>query len=315
MISPVLAIVVPCFNEELVLKENSSRLNRILEDLQKNGVLDKKSFIEFVDDGSRDRTWEIIKQLSHENKSIKGLKLTRNVGHQNALLAGLMKAKGLADAVLSIDADLQQDENAIPEFVRKFKEGFDIVYGVRENRKTDGPIKKFTASFFYWLMMKMGVPILKDHADYRLVSKRALDALSNYNEANLFLRGLFPTLGFKSAIVKHEVRVRFAGESKYSFRKMCSFAINGVTSFSLMPIRVITALGFLIFVFSLLMSFYVVLNFLMGKTIVGWASTVLPIYFIGGIQLLSLGLIGEYIGRIYLETKRRPKYIIEEELN
>jgi glycosyltransferase involved in cell wall biosynthesis len=245
---------------------------------------------------------------------VRGLKLSRNFGHQNALLAGLLKAKGQADCVISIDADLQQDEGAIPEFIDKYNEGFDIVFGVREDRRSDGVAKKATALVFYRLMNLMGVRIIRNHADYRLVSNRVLETLAGYGEVNLFLRGIFPSLGFRSAQVVHDVRERFAGESKYSMRKMLSFALDGITSFSVMPMRVVALVGVLIFFFSLGMSGYVLLAKLLGGAVTGWASTVLPIYFIGGIQLISLGVIGEYVGKIYMEAKRRPRFIVEEEV-
>lgn len=314
MLTPTLAIVVPCLNEEIVLKDTAQRLGDVLQTLISTSQISGNSFIEFVDDGSRDGTWSLIKELGKHNHRIKGLKLTRNVGHQNALLAGLLSVSDKADCAISIDADLQQDEKRIPEFVDRFVDGFDIVYGIRENRKADTIVKKTTAGGFYWLMAKMGVPIIRDHADYRLVSKRVIHTLANYEEVNLFLRGLFPLLGYRSSVVTHEVRARVSGRTKYSFGQMLSLALNGITSFSLVPLRLIAILGFAIFMCSLSMSFYVILAFLSGRTVVGWASTVLPIYLIGGLQLLSLGIVGEYIGRIYMETKRRPKFAIEEEL-
>ena len=254
----------------------------------------------FVDDGSTDNTLPVIKKLLSKNQQIHYISLSRNFGHQNALLAGLMQAQKFADCTISIDADLQQDENAICRFIDKYHEGYDIVYGVRTGRDTDKWFKRTSALFFYALMNKMGVEIVKNHADYRLISQRALRALSDFGEVNLFLRGLFPILGFKQGVVSHEVRDRFAGKSKYSLKKMLSFALNGITSYSIMPVRVITVTGFAIFSVSLVMSVYVVVAYLSGKAVVGWASTVLPIYFIGGVQLLSLGLIGEYIGKIYI---------------
>jgi glycosyltransferase involved in cell wall biosynthesis len=313
MVPPILAIIIPSFNEEKVLDITFKRLATIMENLIDSSKISTKSFILFVDDGSADQTWNIIKHLEFNNIHVKGLKLSRNFGHQNALISGLMSVKDIVDFAISIDADLQQDENAIPQFIEKYYEGFEIVYGIRKNRKTDNLLKKATAVFFYKLMQIMGVKIIKNHADYRLVSRRVMNALSDYQEVNLFLRGLIPTLGFKSTTIFHEVRDRFAGKSKYSFKKMLSFALNGITSFSIVPIRIISCIGFLIFAFSLVMSFYVIFEYLIGHSISGWASTVLPIYFIGGIQLLSLGLIGEYIGKMYIEVKRRPRFIIEDQ--
>lgn len=314
MEKPVLALVIPAYNEEPVLRETARRLGDVLADLARSSRIDDRSFCLFVDDGSTDGTWEIIRELNRTHSTVKGLKLSRNFGHQSALLAGLTRVRDEADCIISIDADLQQDENAICRFIDKYHEGYDIVYGVRTGRDTDKWFKRTSALFFYALMNKMGVEIVKNHADYRLISQRALRALSDFGEVNLFLRGLFPILGFKQGVVSHEVRDRFAGKSKYSLKKMLSFALNGITSYSIMPVRVITVTGFAIFSVSLVMSVYVVVAYLSGKAVVGWASTVLPIYFIGGVQLLSLGLIGEYIGKIYLEVKKRPRFIIEDEV-
>lgn len=314
MNAPTLSIIVPSYNEECVLEVTIMRLIAILNDLIKSMKVSEKSFILFVDDGSEDKTWTIIKEQNRINNCVKGLKLSRNFGHQNALLAGLMKIKDRADCAISIDADLQQDENAIYKFIDKYLEGNDLVYGVRTDRSTDSIFKRATATFFYNLMGKMGVSILKNHADYRLVSKRVLNALSNYNEVNLFLRGLFPTLGFRSTTVMFDVKERYAGKSKYNLVKMISFAINGITSFSITPIRMIGMLGFVIFIFCIIMSVYAFISFFSGKTVPGWASIILPIYFFGSIQLISISIIGEYIGKIYLETKKRPRFIIEDEV-
>ncbi len=314
MEKPVLAIIVPCYNEEEIIKETFEHLNQVIENLISSDKIKEQSFILFIDDGSSDGTWDIIKELKEKNNVIRAIRLSRNFGHQYALLAGLRYSGEYAHCTISIDADLQQDENAIYEFIDKYYEGYEIVYGVRENREADNFLKKTTALCFYNLMSLMGTDIIKNHADYRLITRKVTRILSEYNEANFFLRGILPTIGLKSTAVYHKVRKRAGGKSKYSFANMLAFALSGIVSFSIVPIRVISFTGFLIFIFSLVMSLYVLIIWLSGKPVVGWASTVLPIYFIGGIQLLSLGLIGEYIGRLYREVKRRPKYIIEEEL-
>ncbi len=308
-----LAIVVPSYNEEEVLEKTGKRLYDVLKDLEKKGLISENSFILFVNDGSKDNTWNIIKNLAKNNSRIKGLSFSRNFGHQNALFAGLMYCKNLADCVLSIDADLQQDEKVIDKFIKKYDEGFEIVNGVRINRNTDTFFKRSSAKFFYKLMKMMGVNILENSADYRLVSSKVIEELSKFEEVNLFLRGLFPSLGFNTAIVEHEVRERFAGKSKYSLSKMLNLALEGITSFSIIPLRLITTLGLISLIFCLCMIIYVLWTVLFSEnTVAGWASTVLPLYFIGSIQVLSLGIIGEYVGRIYMESKHRPKYIIKE---
>lgn len=313
--APKLAIIVPCFNEEHVLAETAQRLQKMLEALIMSSALHQGSFILFVDDGSADSTWSIISELNQRNTMVKGLKLSRNFGHQNALLAGLMSVRGKVDCALSIDADLQQDESVIPTFVEKFMQGYDLVLGVRSDRHNDSAFKRRTAELFYGLMRLMGVPIVKNHADYRLVSANVLNALSQYEESNVFLRGLFVNMGFETAHVLFVVKKRYAGESKYSLRKMISFAFNGITAFSVVPLRLITALGFLIFILSSLMSCYVLFIVVFDSTAVpGWASTLLPIYLLGSINMLCLGIVGEYVGRIYREVKRRPRYINEIEL-
>jgi glycosyltransferase involved in cell wall biosynthesis len=309
----VLALVVPCYNEEEVLRNTAERLTGELVRLVGAQKIHPDSFIVFVDDGSKDETWEIIKELKAQNPSIKGIKLSRNFGHQSALLAGLNKVIDICDVAVTIDADLQQDEKALESFVDKYNEGYELVFGVRKDRNTDSFFKKATASSFYTLMRLMGVNIIKNHADYRLASQKALKALAQYEETNLFLRGIFPSLGFKSAIVHHEVHKRTEGKTKYSLPKMLLFALNGITSFSVVPIRFISVLGVLFFVLSIFMSFYALYAYMFYNVVHGWTSIVIPIYFIGGIQLLSLGVIGEYIGKIYGEVKRRPRYIIEEE--
>lgn len=307
----ILYIVVPCYNEEEVLHETAKRLNDKLAALISADQINDKSRVVFVDDGSKDRTWDIIEKLHNENVIFTGIKLSHNRGHQNALLSGLLTARNHADMVISMDADLQDDIGVVDQFVAAYYEGNDIVYGVRSSRKTDSFFKRFTATGFYKFMHLLGVEIVYNHADYRLMSKRALDALSEYGEVNLFLRGIVPQMGFKSTSVTYERHERFAGESKYPLKKMLAFAFDGITSFSIRPIRIITILGVIIFAFSLLMIIYFFIINLLGHTIPGWTSTVGSIWMIGGIQLLSLGMIGEYIGKIYNETKHRPRFTIE----
>lgn len=311
---PVLAIVTPCYNEEEVLAETAKRLTNILEQMIDNHLISPKSFILFVNDGSRDRTWELIEETHQRNPFVTGLKLSRNVGHQNALLAGLMKAKELADCVISIDADLQDDVNVISEFVEKYLQGYEVVYGVRQSRDTDTFFKRSTALGFYRLMESMGVNIVYNHADYRLMSKRALDYLAEFTEVNLFLRGIVPLIGFKSTQVYYDRHERFAGESKYPLKKMLAFAFDGITSFSVTPIRLVTTTGFILFLVSIVTALYAIVNKFIGNTVTGWTSLMVSIWFIGGIQLIGIGLIGEYIGKIYKEVKRRPKYIVEKYL-
>ncbi|WP_018132120.1 glycosyltransferase family 2 protein [Effusibacillus pohliae] len=314
-VPPVLTIVVPCYNEEEVLPETIGRLSKVLDGLIRERLIAEESTVLFVDDGSRDRTWDIIVQYNQSNPYVTGLKLAHNAGHQSALLAGLMKAKQTSDCVISIDADLQDDVDVIREFILKFHEGYEVVYGVRRSRATDTAFKRSTALWFYRLMQWMGVDIVYNHADYRLTSKRVLDNLENFKEVNLFLRGIIPLIGFKSTEVYYDRHERFAGESKYPLKKMLSFAFDGITSFSVTPIRLVTVAGFLFFLISILAGVYVLVDKLQGDTVSGWASLMISIWFIGGIQLLSLGLIGEYIGKIYKEVKRRPLYIVEEELS
>lgn len=306
-----LYIVVPCYNEQEVLPETSKRLKNKMTDLMEKGIVDSESRIMFVDDGSRDQTWSLISELAKEDAIFAGVKLSRNQGHQNALLAGLMTAKQYADCVISMDADLQDDIDAVDAFLQKFAEGNDVVYGVRSSRKTDSAFKRITAQGFYKFMKLLGVDIVYNHADYRLMSKRALDALEEFTEANLFLRGIVPLVGFKWDIVEYERHERFAGKSKYPLKKMLAFAFDGITSFSVRPIRLITGCGFLIFLASLISLVVLLIMKLAGQTVQGWTTLMASIWLIGGIQLLSLGVIGEYIGKIYKETKRRPHYIIE----
>ena len=309
-----LYLVIPCYNEEEVLPETSKRLLEKYEKLIGDGVIDSESKICFVNDGSKDRTWEIIEQLNAENKIFRGIKLSRNKGHQNALMAGLMTVKDECDAAISLDADLQDDIDAIDRMVEKYAEGYDVVYGVRSSRKKDTVFKRATAQGFYKFMKAMGVEIIYNHADYRLMSKRALDALSEFEEVNLFLRGIVPLIGYKSTTVEYERGERFAGESKYPLKKMLSFAFEGITSMSIKPIRMICVLGVLVFCVSIGILIYSLIRHFTGNTVWGWTSLAVSVWAIGGLQLLAIGIIGEYIGKVYLETKHRPKYIVEKYL-
>lgn len=309
-----LYVVVPCYNEEEVLEETTKRLKEKLNTLIKSKKISNKSKVMYVNDGSKDNTWELIKKINKQEKLFTGISLSRNRGHQNALLAGLMTAKNYADVVISMDADLQDDINAIDEMIDKYHSGCEIVYGVRSSRKKDTWFKRTTAQVFYKFMKFMGVDVVYNHADYRLTSKRVLDEFENYKEINLFLRGMFPLVGFKWDVVYYERHERFAGESKYPLKKMLNFAWDGITSFSVRPIRLVLNLGIIIFGISLLVLLYCLIVKLLGKTVTGWTFTVCSIWFVSGIQMLSLGIVGEYIGKIYSETKRRPRYIISENL-
>lgn len=309
-----LYLVVPCYNEEEVLPETVARLTEKLDALIALGKLTSDSKLVLVNDGSRDRTWALIKAFHAENRYVQGINLSRNRGHQNALLAGLMSVKDDCDAAISLDADLQDDINAIDEMVDRYLEGCDIVYGVRHSRKKDSAFKRSTAQGYYKLLKLLGVDIVYNHADYRLMSRRALDALSEFSEVNLFLRGIVPMLGFRTAEVTYERGERFAGESKYPLKKMLTFAWEGISSLSIKPIRMITALGFFIFGVSILMLIYFLIRHFTGATVEGWTSIAVSVWAIGGLQLLAIGIIGEYIGKIYLETKHRPRFIVEEYL-
>lgn len=313
--TPVLFLVIPCYNEEEVLPETSRRLNEKYDALIASGAISPDSRVVFVNDGSKDRTWEIIRSLHQENLRFSGVDLTRNRGHQNALLAGLMTVKDLCDAAISMDADLQDDINAIDEMVTKFKEGNDIVYGVRSSRETDTFFKRTTAQGFYKVMDHLGVKTVYNHADFRLMSRRALEGLSEYREVNLFLRGIVPLIGYKSDVVYYERAERFAGESKYPLKKMIAFAGEGITSFSTKPMKMITVLGVLVFLVSIVMLIWSVVGFFLGTTEPGWASLMVSIWAIGGLLLLSVGIVGEYIGKIYLETKQRPRFRVREFLH
>jgi glycosyltransferase involved in cell wall biosynthesis len=313
--STLICVVVPCYNEEPVLYETARQIKNVMDELIKKQKIDKKSFIYFVDDGSNDKTWDIIKKLHLEDKErYKGLKLSRNVGHQNALMAGLEAVHEEVDCAISMDADLQDDVSAVVEMIDKFKEGYEIVYGVRKSREKDSFFKRYSAIFFYKLMTLFKVNVIHDHADFRLLSRRVIEHLISFREVNLFLRALIPLIGFKSTNVYYDRKERLAGVSKYPFKKMLSFALDGITSFSITPLRFITLSGFIIFLGSCVLSIWALWLKLIGKSIPGWASTVLPLYFIGGVQLLSIGILGEYLGKIYKEVKARPRYFKEEEL-
>ena len=310
----LVSVIVPCYNEEEVICETARQLLVKMKDLVQNKKISSKSKVMFVNDGSKDSTWEKILELHQKNKMFTGLCLSRNKGHQNALLAGLLTAKNYADIVISMDADLQDDINAIDEMIEKNSLGAEIVYGVRSSRKKDSFFKRFTAETFYKIMKFLGVDIIFNHADYRLTSKRVLDALEGYEEVNLFLRGIFPLIGYPSSVVTYERHERFAGESKYPLKKMLHFAWDGVTSFSVRPIRLILNLGILIFVISLLVTIYCIVVKLFGYTVDGWTFLACSIWLVGGVTMLSLGVVGEYIGKIYSEVKARPRYHIARNL-
>lgn len=314
MNAPVLTIIVPCYNEEEVLQETTRQLSSTLSSLIMEKLAAPDSRILYVDDGSHDKTWRIIEDLTHQNRYVKGLKLTRNFGHQKALLAGLETARHNSDCVISIDADLQDDISVIREFMVKYFEGYEIVYGVRKKRETDSFFKRASAEGFYRLMKKMGVNIVYNHADFRLMSKRALEELSRYKEQNLFLRGIVTLIGLKTTEVYYDRKERFAGVSKYPLKKMLSFAFDGITSFSIIPIRLITMIGFLSFFISSLAGIYALVVKFLGHAQSGWTSIIISIWFIGGLLLMSVGFIGEYIGKIYEETKHRPRFAIETDL-
>ena len=310
----VLYMVIPCYNEEEVLPETTKRLEKKLGDLIKKKVISEKSKVMYVNDGSKDKTWELIKKINKDNSMFTGICLSRNRGHQNALVAGLLTAKEYADVVISMDADLQDDINAIDEMLEKYYDGCDIVYGVRSARKTDTFFKKVTAEGFYKFMQMMGVDVVYNHADYRLTSKKVLNNFQNYKEVNLFLRGIFPLIGYKSDKVYYERAERFAGESKYPLKKMLNFAWDGITSFSVKPLRLICTLGFVILFISIIIMIYSLVRKLTGNTIDGWTFLNISIWFIGGLQMISLGIIGEYVGKMYNETKARPRFIVAENL-
>ncbi len=310
-----LYVVVPCYKEEAVLPETAKRLGAKLRGLIAEGKISNRSRALFVNDGSKDRTWEIIQALHAEDHLFSGVNLSRNRGHQNALLAGLTTAARFADVTISMDADLQDDINAMDRMLDAYHAGCDVVYGVRSSRKTDTFFKRFTAEVFYKLMRGMGVDIVFNHADYRLMSRRAVEGLCEFEEVNLFLRGMVPLVGFNSTTVEYERAPRFAGESKYPLKKMLAFALDGITSFSVKPLRLILSVGLVIFLLSIVMLLWTLIRRIAGHTVTGWASLMWSIWMIGGIQLLSLGVIGEYIGKVYGESKRRPRFIIERVIN
>lgn len=308
---PRLTIVVPCYNEEEVLPETARRLEALLLRLIAEGRLSADSTVVFVDDGSHDGTWGLIEEMAARNRIIGGIKLSRNRGHQHALLAGLFTVAG--DVVISIDADLQDDIDVIATMLAEYRSGADVVYGVRDDRSSDSAFKRITARGFYRLMSALGVETIYNHADFRLMSRRALEAAKEFREVNLFLRGIVPLIGFRSAVVHYSRSERFAGVSKYPLRKMLSLAWNAITSFSVVPLRLITMAGFLVFSFSVAMVGWTLwIRFFSDEAVPGWASTLIPIYFLGGIQILSIGVLGEYLGKVYQETKGRPRYIIEK---
>lgn len=307
-----LAIVVPCYNEEEVLQLASKTLRGVLDTLIQKEKIAEDSFILFVNDGSRDRTWELIEKEHEAHSQVRGLKLAGNVGHQNALTAGLLTAMDLCDITVSIDADLQDDVAVIEEMVDKFHEGKDIVYGVRSSRSTDSFLKRSTAQGFYRFMSLMGVKTVYNHADFRLMSRRAVEQFSRYGESNLFLRGMVPLIGYETDSVYYERRERAAGKSKYPLKKMLALAFNGITSFSIKPISLITVLGIIIVIGSIFAAVYALISYFTGNVVQGWTSLILSIWFIGGVQLLAIGLVGQYIGKIYMEVKHRPRYNIEK---
>lgn len=307
-------LVIPCYNEEAVLPETVKELTAELKGMMDKGLATGESRMLFVDDGSKDRTWTLIEGFHAENPLVTGLKLAHNRGHQNALLAGLMTAKELCDCAISLDADLQDDIHVLPQFVQKFLEGCDVVYGVRNRRDTDTWFKRTTAEGFYKVMQHLGVETVYNHADYRLLSRRALDALSEYKEVNLFLRGIVPLIGYRSDYVYYDRHERFAGESKYPLKKMLSFAVDGITSFSVKPLRIIANLGIVVSIVSVIGLLYALISHFTGNTVSGWTAIVCSIWLLGGIQMLCLGVVGEYIGKIYSEVKGRPRYRIEKHL-
>ena len=310
-----LATVSPCYNEEEVLRHSAEQLTTLFERMIAEGLISKDSMIVFVNDGSRDRTWEIIRELHAENKFVRGINMSRNVGHQNAIMAGMMTAREWADAVVTLDADLQDDIECIPQMVKDFEAGNDIVYGVKVSREADSFMKKFTAQSFYKLQNSMGVESVYNHADFRLMSRRALDMLSTYKEHNLYLRGLIPMIGLKHTTVDDVISERFAGQSKYTLHKMLRLALNGITAFSVRPLFLIYNIGILFLIVAFMIGIYVTYSLVVGHVVQGWASLILSIWLVGGFILIAMGIMGTYIGQIYSETKRRPLYHIQEILS
>ena len=311
----ILGIVVPCYNEQEVLPETNARLLQVLDDLVKRGEIHSSSFICYVDDGSADDTWTIISDATEQEQRLRGIRLSTNFGHQNALLAGMMTFRRQADCIVTIDADLQDDLEVIGMMIRRHAEGHMVVYGARDNRESDTFFKRFTAGMFYRLMRKVNARMVEHHADFRLADRRVLNELARHREVNLFLRGLFPLMGFKSTVIYYSRRERTAGTSKYPIRKMLAFAFDGITSFSVLPLRFLSFVGGLVFALSVLLSVWAFIPVFSGEAVHGWASTVIPIFAFAGMQMVSIGLLGEYIGKVYTEVKARPHYIIEEQVN
>lgn len=310
----IIYLVLPCYNEEAIIKDSAIKLKRLMEDMISSNKVSEKSRIVFVNDGSTDNTWSLIEEICIDSTIFGAISLSSNRGHQNALLAGIMSVKDECDAVITLDADLQHDIEMIPQFVMQYEAGNDIVYGIRKSRGSESLFKQITGNLFYDVMGVFGANIIKNHADYRLMSRRAINALSRYDEVNLFLRGIITQLGFPNTTLEYEEKPRLAGESKYSLKKMVGLASDGITSFSIKPLQIISFLGALFFLFSIIMFIYAVVVFALEGTVPGWTSIVAPIWLLGGIQLLSLGVVGEYIGKIYMETKHRPKYEIEKDI-
>lgn len=312
--TPVLYIVIPCYNEEEVLPVTAPMFKKKLLSMFSNGLISEKSRILFVNDGSKDRTWEVLSDLCKQDSVFCSIKLSRNRGHQNALLAGLMEAKEQADITISIDCDGQDDINVMDDMVKAYHDGCEIVYGVRNDRSSDTFFKRTTAQGYYKILNVLGGEVIYNHADYRLVSSRVLNELAKYKEVNLFLRGMFPMIGFKSTCVEYSRHERLAGSSKYPLSKMLTLAFDGITSFSVKPIRIITVLGGMTVMLSVVLIIYALISWITGHVVVGWASSFIGTTLIGGIQLISLGVIGEYVGKIYMETKGRPRYIVENKI-
>lgn len=306
-----LYLVLPCYNEELVIEDSAQKLRALMKGLKEEKKITQKSKVIFVDDGSLDNTWKILDNICQKDSLFGYIRLAHNKGHQNALLAGMLTVRENCDALITLDADLQHDISVIPQFVDLYEQGNEIVYGVRKNRNGENKFKKLTGNAFYWLMEILGTKVIKNHADYRLLGAKALLALSKYEESNLFLRGIIPTIGFQSTTLEYEEKPRLAGKSKYSLRKMLQLAMAGITSFSVRPLQMITLFGGAFFLLSIIMLIYAIYIFMQDGSVPGWTSTVTPIWLLGGIQLLSLGVVGEYIGKIYLESKHRPRYEIE----
>jgi glycosyltransferase involved in cell wall biosynthesis len=312
--APKLGIIVPCYNEAEIIVHSSDQLVSLLNRLISANVVSPESFVGLVDDHSKDNTWELIKSLTKKEPRIKAIRLASNRGHQYALLAGLLEFNLQADCLISLDADLQDDINVIEVMIGKFLQGNEIVYGVRQKRPTDGFVKKVTADLFYRFLKSMKANVIYNHADFRLTGRRVVEELRNFTEINLYLRGIFPLMGFDSAMVYYDRKERMGGVSKYPLKKMVSLALDGITSFSIVPLRLITLTGFIVFFSCLLLMAYALVGYFSHKTVAGWFSTVLPFYFLGGIQILCIGIIGEYLGKIYKEVKRRPRYIIDDRI-